>query len=75
MTAMRIKLLVAGMILAVAVGYLGFAGVQSGWVYYLPVDQFVADAQFHGTRVRLHGTVAPDGFSASSGTLAASFFA
>lgn len=73
MTSMRFKLLVAGVILAGAVGYLAFAGVQSGWVYYLPVDQYVADASFHGTRVRLHGTVATDGFAASSGTLAASF--
>jgi cytochrome c-type biogenesis protein CcmE len=73
MNAIRTKLLIAGVILAGAVGYLAFAGVQSGWVYYLPVDQFVADTQFHGTRVRLHGTVATDGFAASAGTLVANF--
>jgi cytochrome c-type biogenesis protein CcmE len=74
MNAMRIKLLVAGLILIGAVGYLAVAGAQSGgWVYYLPVDQFVADAQFRDARVRLHGTVATDGFSANAGLLVATF--
>lgn len=58
MTHLRLKLSVAGAVLACAVAYLGFAGVQTGWVYTLPVDQFVTNVGQQKLRVRLCGTVA-----------------
>jgi len=48
---------VGGVVLAGALGYLAFAGVQGGFVYYLDVAQHVAEGQHPGERVRLHGIV------------------
>ena len=73
MTRIGIKLLVAGAILTGAVGYLGFAGAKSGWVYYLEVDKYVADASFAPQRVRLHGKVSTEQFSVNKAGLAANF--
>jgi cytochrome c-type biogenesis protein CcmE len=63
MSAIRKKLLVAGALLVGAVSYLAYAGMKSGWVYFIDVDHFVSDTQYHGQRVRLHGKVADDGFT------------
>jgi cytochrome c-type biogenesis protein CcmE len=60
MTGMRTKLLVAGAILAVAVGYLAYAGLRTGLSYFVEVDAFLADASLRAQRVRLHGTVGRD---------------
>ena len=73
MTSIRLKLLVAGAILTGAFGYLAFAGMQKGWVYFVSVDQYLADAQYHTQRVRLHGKVSADGFDASKSLLTARF--
>ena len=73
MNSIRVKLIVAGLILTGAFSYLAFAGMQKGWVYFVSVDQFVADPQFHNQRVRLHGKVAADGFDASKSLLTARF--
>jgi cytochrome c-type biogenesis protein CcmE len=73
MTHIRTKLVIAGVILAAALGYLAFAGVKKGWVYYLQVDAFLADKQFQDQRVRLCGTVAEDGFQMNAGLLTAKF--
>lgn len=73
MSSMRLKLIVAGTVLVAAIGYLASASIKSGWVYYLEVDQFLANPQYHDQRVRLHGKVAAEGFSASSGSLTANF--
>jgi cytochrome c-type biogenesis protein CcmE len=62
MSATRKKLLLAGGLLVVAVSYLAYAGMKSGWVYFIDVDQFVNDTQFRNQRVRLHGKVADQGF-------------
>ena len=45
MNPTRVKFLVAGLILAGAVGYLGYAGVMAGRASYLTVDDFLADAK------------------------------
>jgi cytochrome c-type biogenesis protein CcmE len=66
MSAIQKKLLVAGIALVAAVGYLAYAGMKSGWVYFLEVDHFLADSQYQQQRVRLHGKVAEDGFSAEN---------
>lgn len=73
MNSIRLKLIVAGVILTGAFSYLAFAGMQKGWVYFVSVEQFVADPQFHNQRVRLHGKVATDGFDASKSLLTAKF--
>jgi len=60
MNHVRTKMVVAGTIMALAVSYLAFAGVKQGWVYYVDVDAFVADAQARSQRVRLCGNVAAE---------------
>ena len=60
MTTLSRKLLFAGIVMLGAVGYLAYAGAQQGWVYYVPVDQFVNDAAQQRHRVRLMGKVAAD---------------
>lgn len=74
MTHTRIKLLVAGTVIAAAVTFLAIAGVREGWVYFLPVDQYVdANAQYAGQRVRLHGKVSEHEFDADRAMLVANF--
>src|SRR5215472_14095870 len=71
----KIKLSVAGVILLGAFGYLAFAGMQKGWVYFVGVDQFLSDQQYatSQSRIRLHGKVATEGFDASAAALSAKF--
>lgn len=69
----RVKLIVGGVIVSAAVAFLAFAGVRDGWVYYVPVDQFVADQSIQHSRVRLHGRVGEENFEASPATLSAKF--
>jgi cytochrome c-type biogenesis protein CcmE len=69
----RSKILLAALVLIGAMAYLTFAGMKSGWVYFVTVDQFTSDNTLANQRVRLHGKVAAEGFSASSGTLTAKF--
>jgi cytochrome c-type biogenesis protein CcmE len=73
MNSIRIKFLIAGVILSGAFSYLAFAGMQKGWVYFVSVEQLTSDSQFHNQRVRVHGKVATDGFDASKSRLTAKF--
>ena len=73
MNSIRLKLVIAGVILTGAFSYLALAGMQSGWVYFVSVEQFASDPQFHNQRVRIHGKVAADGFDASKSLLTAKF--
>ena len=73
MRHVRMKLLVGGLVLAGAVAYLAVAGVRSGWVYYVAVDEFVGEAAVVGQRVRLTGTVAEEGLEVKPGAMAAKF--
>lgn len=73
MSHTRVKLIVAGLAIATAVALLAMSGVKEGWVYYLPVDEFVADAAYHGQRVRLHGRVAAEGLEVNGTQLLARF--
>lgn len=73
MTTMHKKLMIAGVILAAAVGYLAFAGSKQGLVYSLAVDQFAQDAQYRSQRVRLNGKVASEALSVNAGQMVAKF--
>lgn len=73
MTHTRTKLIVAGLAIASAVGFLAVAGVKEGWVYYLQVDQFVQSPNYHNQRVRLHGRVGEADFISSPADLRANF--
>lgn len=73
MTHVRLKLTIAGVVIIGAVALLGLAGVSEGWVYYLPVDDFVQDASYQDQRVRLHGTVGEDALESSESLLSAKF--
>lgn len=73
MKAIHKKFLFGGVLLAIAVGYLGFASVKSGWVYYVEVDKFVDDAKFHAQRIKLRGTVASEGLVSSPAGMRAAF--
>lgn len=59
--------------MVVALGYLGFAGVKQGWVYYVMVDQFAEDVKVQKQRVKLCGTVALEGLKSSPANLHAEF--
>jgi len=67
MTNVRLKLTIAGVILAIAIGYLGYAGIAAGRSYYLSVDSYMSSDEYHGERVRLHGKVGREGLSIESG--------
>lgn len=73
MKAIHKKFLFGGILLAIAVGYLGFASVKTGWVYYVEVDKFVDEAKFHTQRVKLCGTVAQEGLVSSPAGMTARF--
>ena len=70
MSRTKVKFTAAGAALAIALGYLAYAGLKDGWVaYHLQVDDFIANPKFHTQRVRLAGKVADDGIVAGEGRL------
>ena len=73
MNAIHKKFLFGGILLAIAVGYLGFASVKSGWVYYVDLDKFVDETRFHTQRVKICGTVAQEHLVSSPAGLKATF--
>lgn len=73
MTHVRAKLGVAGLVLAAAVGYLAYAGITRGQSYYLEVDSFLADAEYHKARVKVHGKVAREALVADPAASKADF--
>ena len=74
MTHAKLKFGVAGVILAGAVTYLAIAGMQKGWVYTLGVDQYTAQTEQHGKRVRLCGTVGESDLEIHKAQLQANFY-
>lgn len=73
MSRSKRRLIIGGLVLASAVGYLAVTGVRSGWVYYLNVDEFVQQEELSTRRARVHGTVSPDGLDARPAELYARF--
>ncbi len=75
MTQMRVKLSVAGIVLAAALGYLVYAAVDAAEPTYMSIDAFLADAAKHiDQRVRLRGTVAQENLVINPEELTASFY-
>jgi cytochrome c-type biogenesis protein CcmE len=73
MRTARAKLLIGGLIVTAAVGYLVYAGFKSGSSYYLTVDSFMVEPQYHDQRVRLRGKVGPDKLAIDGPGLKAEF--
>lgn len=73
MAYMGLKLGIAGVVLAGAVGYLAMAGAQKGWVYTLGVDTYLARAEQQGQRVRLCGLVGDKDLTVEKAKLTAVF--
>lgn len=73
MSHARTKLVLAAVAIFAAVGYLAYAGVRSGWVYYAEVDEFLAHAEYHTQRVRLCGLADEQVFDARPADLSAAF--
>lgn len=73
MSPQRTKVIVGGLLLVMAVAYLAYAGVRSGHVYCVDVDQFLLDAHYHDIRVRINGSVSPDGLAIHRGQMQVRF--
>lgn len=73
MTNVRVKFIIAGTILAIAIGYLGYAGISAGRSYYLSVDSYMSGDEYRDERVRLHGKVGREGLSVESNGAGARF--
>lgn len=74
MTHLKLKLGLAGLIFAGALGYLAYAGAQKGWVYTLGVDTYVASPEQQGQRVRLCGLVGEKDLVVAKAQLSAAFW-
>lgn len=73
MTHARAKLLGAGLVVILAATLLAVSGVREGWVYFLPVDEFLKDTTHRDQRVRLHGKVAESNVLVDRAAMVASF--
>jgi cytochrome c-type biogenesis protein CcmE len=73
MTSVRRRIFIGGVLLAGAIGYLGFAGVRSGWVYLQDVDAFVQSHPRANQRTRVYGVVSGESSDIQRMNLVASF--
>ena len=73
MKANHLKMLIAGITVAGAAAFLGLTGLSKGWVYYLPVDEFVQNEKYQDQRVRLHGIVSEENLVLNPTELTATF--
>ncbi|MDD4889301.1 MAG: cytochrome c maturation protein CcmE [Phycisphaerae bacterium] len=73
MSRPQIKLLVAALVIAPAVGILGYAAVQKGRTAYTDLDTYLANPSLHDKRAKVVGTVAPEGLDVRAGDRIARF--
>ncbi|MDO8577685.1 MAG: cytochrome c maturation protein CcmE [Dehalococcoidales bacterium] len=67
---MKKKLIIGGLILVLAVGYLGFMGFRSSASYYYSVNQLLdKGSSIYNKTVRLNGDVAPGSIEQKAGDL------
>lgn len=73
MTRTNAKLLAGVLAIGAACGYLGLTGAQSGWVYYLDVDEYVLSEVAAQKRTRVHGIVGAEALELRPAELYAQF--
>lgn len=73
MTPIRMKLIAAGLAIVGGAAVLAYSGMRDGWVYFLPVDEFVSHQERWGERVRLHGKVGMENVAIDRAGLSADF--
>ncbi|MFQ5894893.1 MAG: cytochrome c maturation protein CcmE [Nitrospinota bacterium] len=70
----RVKLLIGGLVIAATFLYLGISGFQGNFVYFLTVDELVAQApQWAGQGLRISGKVAEGSLRRNKATMELSF--
>ena len=70
----RTRLVLVGIVLALALAYLVYTAFPSNTLYYLTVDEFLADeGNKDGRSVRVVGKLVPDSFQREPGTIRANF--
>ena len=68
------RFLIGGIIVFLAIGYLGFMGFESSATYYYEVSELLAQgSSIYGENVRVNGQVAPGSIKQESGGLIMSF--
>ncbi len=68
------RLVLIGIVFALALAYLIFAAFPGNTLYYLTVDEFLADEQnLDGRNLRVVGKLVPDSFQRVKGTTQANF--
>ena len=70
----KARLLLVGFVLVLALGYLVYAAFPGNTLYYVTVDEFVADQpKLEGRSIRVVGKLVPDSFQRVDGTTRANF--
>ena len=70
----KFRLLLVGLVTALALGYLVYAAFPGNTLYYLTVDELLADEEsMDGRSVRVVGKLVPDSFNRETGTVRANF--
>jgi cytochrome c-type biogenesis protein CcmE len=67
-------LVLLGVVLAIALGYLVYAAFPGSTLYYLTVDELLADqSNLDGRSIRVVGKLVPDSFQRAPGSTLATF--
>ena len=70
----KTRLLIVGFVLALALGYLVYTAFPGNTLYFLTVDEFLADeANLDGRSVRVEGRLVPESFQRVDGSTLANF--
>ena len=70
----KTRLLVVGVVIFLALGYLVYAAFPGSTLYYVTVNEFLADEQnMDGRSLRVVGKLVPDSFQRVPGTTRANF--
>ena len=72
--SVKVRLILLGAALALAVGFMGYSAFPGNVRYYLEVSEFLAGAEYQdGRTLRVSGRLAPDTFQRAGGGTQASF--
>ena len=70
----KTRLILVGLVLALALGYLVYAAFPGNTLYFLTVDEFLANEEvMDGRSIRVQGKLVPDSFQRVQGTIQANF--